>query len=165
MELDVRAELVRDIVKRELNAVNRPELFPVIMAIIEVESSFNPFAIRYEPHYRWLYKPEEFYRLYTSTEETEIILQKCSIGLMQVMGAVFRELGYRKPLTMLFTDISAQIHYGIKHFSRFYIKYGRNIPYAVASYNAGSPRMTEDGKFINQPYVDKVLQKMERWKT
>jgi len=138
-------------------------LFPFVLGIIETESSFNPYACRYEPHYRWIYKPEEFYISYSSTVETEIQFQKCSLGLMQLMGAVYRELGYKKPLPAVFEDIDAQISYGIRHFLKFYHRY-ESITAAISSYNAGSPRKTQTGRYVNQGYVDKVLANAEKWR-
>jgi len=138
-------------------------LFPFIMGIIETESSFNPYACRYEPNYKWLYKPEEFYVSYSSTVETEIQFQKCSLGLMQLMGAVYREYGYKRPLPAVFEDIEAQVSYGIKHFAKFYHRY-ESITAAIASYNAGSPRKTQTGRYVNQRYVDKVLDNAQKWR-
>jgi len=138
-------------------------LFPVIMGIIETESDFNPYAARYEPHYRWLVSPERYYRYYSSNPETEIILQKTSIGLMQVMGANYRKMGYTKPLTALFEDVDSQLKYGIKFFLNLYEKYD-SIPAAVAAYNAGSPRKTQTGRYVNQRYVDAVLSKAQKWR-
>ncbi len=139
-------------------------LFPVIMGIIETESDFNPYAARYEPNYRWLVSPERYYRYYTSNPETEVILQKTSLGLMQLMGANFRKLGYTRPLTAVFEDVDAQIRYGIKFFLNLYEKY-ESIPAAVAAYNAGSPRKTQTGRYVNQAYVDKVLSNSQNWRT
>ncbi len=138
-------------------------LFPVVMAIIETESSFNPYAARYEPNYRWLVSPERFYRFYTSNPETEIILQKTSLGLMQLMGANYRALGYTRPLTQVFEDVDAQIRYGIKHFLNYYEKY-ESLPKAIAAYNAGSPRKTQTGRYVNQKYVDTVLANSQKWR-
>ncbi len=138
-------------------------LFPVIMGIIETESDFNPYAARYEPNYRWLVSPERYYRYYSSNPETKIILQKTSIGLMQVMGANYRAMGYTRPLTALFEDIDAQIRYGIKFFLNLYERYD-SIPAAVAAYNAGSPRKTQTGRYVNQRYVDAVLSKAQKWR-
>ena len=139
-------------------------LFPVIMGIIETESSFNPYAARYEPHYRWLVTPEKFFRNYTTNPETEVILQKTSLGLMQLMGANFRKLGYTRPLTAVFEDVDAQIRYGIKFFLNLCKKY-ESISAAVAAYNAGSPRKTQTGRYVNQAYVDKVLSNSQNWRT
>jgi len=137
-------------------------LFPIIMGIIETESSFNPYAARYEPHFRWLVAPERYYRKYTSNPETEIVLQKTSLGLMQVMGANYRAMGYTGPLTALFEDVDSQLRYGIRFFLNLYKKYG-NVEDAVAAYNAGSPRK-KNGRYINQRYVDKVLKNAEKWR-
>ena len=128
----------------------------IILGIIETESSFNPFASRYEPHYRWLYKPEEFYGEYSSSVETEIVFQKTSIGLMQLMGANYRELGYQPPLPKLFADIDSQLFYGVKFFKTLFERYG-NIADAVSAYNQGNPAKKQDGSYVNQRYVDTVL--------
>ena len=138
-------------------------LYPVIMGIIETESGFNPYAARYEPNYKWLVTPEKFYKAYSTNPETEVILQKTSLGLMQLMGANYRALGYTRPLTALFEDVDAQIRYGIKFFLNLYEKY-ESIPAAVAAYNAGSPRKTQTGRYVNQAYVDKVLSKSQKWR-
>jgi soluble lytic murein transglycosylase-like protein len=138
-------------------------LFPFIMGIIETESNFNPYAARYEKDYRWLVSPQRYYRLYSSNPEIEEILQKTSLGLMQVMGAVYRELGYSKPLPAVFEDIDAQISYGIRHFLKFYKKYG-TVHAAIAAYNAGSPRKASHGGYVNQGYVDRVVKNAEKWR-
>ncbi len=138
-------------------------LFPIIMGIIETESGFNPYAARYEPNYRWLVSPERYYRYYTTNPETEVILQKTSLGLMQLMGANYRKLGYTRPLTAVFEDIDAQIRYGIKFFLNLYRKY-QTVLAAIAAYNAGSPRKTQTGRYVNQKYVDTVLANSQKWR-
>jgi len=138
------------------------ELFPVVMGIIETESDFNPYAARYEPNFRWLVSPERYYRKYSSSPETEVVLQKTSLGLMQVMGANYRTMGYTGPLTALFEDVDSQLKYGIRFFLNLYEKYG-NVEDAVAAYNAGSPRK-KNGRYVNQAYVDRVLKNAEKWR-
>jgi len=128
----------------------------IICGIIQKESAFNPYTARYEPHYRWLYKPEKFYKTYSSSIKTEIVFQKTSWGLMQVMGALARELGYEKPLPFLFVDVEAQLGLGITYFKMLLDRYG-NIEDAVSAYNAGYPAKNEAGMYINQNYVSDVL--------
>jgi len=159
----INPEKVREKVKELLPEKNR-HLLPVIMGIVETESSFNPYAARYEPHFRYLVSPERYYRYYSSSPEIEVILQKTSLGLMQVMGANYRAMGYKGPLTALFDDWEEQLYYSVKFFLKLYEKYG-NVPDAVAAYNAGSPRRKPDGRYVNQNYVSKVLKKAGKWRS
>lgn len=126
----------------------------LIQAIIKTESGGNKFASRWEPQYPYIYKPEKFAEPLGITLQTEIALQKFSYGLMQCMGAVFRELGYTYPLPMAF-EYEVNLEYGIRHFKSFLERHS-DTDEAIASYNAGSPRYGKDGKLVNQHYVDKV---------
>jgi len=150
-----RKEIVREVMKlcQSQGLVGHEH---IVLGIIETESGFNPYSARYESRYRWLYKPEDFYREYSSSVETEIVFQKTSIGLMQLMGANYRELGYKPPLPKLFEDWESQLLFGIKFFKRLYERYG-NISDAVSAYNQGNPAKREDGSYVNQKYVDTVL--------
>ena len=123
----------------------------LVYAICQVESSLNPSAIRHEPHYRWLVGDNE------TMSPTERHEQMTSWGLMQVMGAVARELGHTGPLSDLL-DPPTGLFYGCLHLRRFRAKYDI-WPDVIAAYNAGSPRRVagQIGPYVNQSYVDKVL--------
>jgi soluble lytic murein transglycosylase-like protein len=124
------------------------------LAIARVESSGNPLAARYEPHYRWTLTPEKFAKAIMITEETELMFQKTSLGVMQVMGALARELGFRGHLTGLcYPEIGAR--YGVMQLEKLWLRYN-NIEDVIAAYNAGSPRKS-NGVYVNQNYVDKVM--------
>ena len=71
-----------------------PEL---IAAIVSVESGGDTLASRYESHYKYTLKEARFARRNRISTDTEIINQKTSWGLMQVMGGVAREHGYHGP--------------------------------------------------------------------
>jgi soluble lytic murein transglycosylase-like protein len=126
----------------------------LIGAIIAVESAGRPFATRYEPHYRWLFKVEEWAKKTHVTVGTETIHQKTSWGLMQLMGALLRELGFEDAMPQACHPVT-NIRYGAKHVSKLYDRYG-DMDDVIAAYNAGSPRRTETGVYENQSYVDKV---------
>lgn len=123
----------------------------LVYAICQVESSLNPSAIRHEPRYRWLVGDNE------TMSPTERQDQMTSWGLMQVMGAVARELGHTGPLSALL-DPPTGLFYGCLHLRRFRAKYDI-WPDVIAAYNAGSPRRVagQIGPYVNQSYVDKVL--------
>jgi soluble lytic murein transglycosylase-like protein len=125
----------------------------LLRAVAKVESSENPWAIRYEPEWRYLLRPELYAQKLRITPETETQMQKCSFGLIQIMGSVARELGYQDLLTHLL-DPAMNLSYGAMKLARVIKKY----PYindAIAAYNAGTPSIVQ-GKYRNQVYVDRV---------
>jgi len=104
----------------------------LVCALIEIESGWNPWAVRYEPGYRWLY-PHELVTLdpavpaekkliqeimdergWPGTPETETTLQRFSLGPMQAMGATMRERGYNGWLPQL-CDPEVNLEWGLKH--------------------------------------------------
>lgn len=121
----------------------------LVHALCMAESSMNPWAMRYEPTYRWLYGSVD------AMSDTERTGQKISWGLMQIMGAVAREYGFTGWFPSL-CDPAVGLKYGVKHIARFYQRHN-NWPDAIASYNAGSPRKDAAGRYVNQSYVDTVL--------
>jgi soluble lytic murein transglycosylase-like protein len=128
----------------------------LIAAIIQVESAGICLRMRAEPAFKYILTPARFAQRLGITKETEIACQKMSWGLMQVMGGTARELGLEGHLgLLLFPEFG--IHYGAKYLGTKVKKY-RSMRAAVAAYNAGSLRMTPDGKIVNQEYVDKVMQ-------
>lgn len=156
----------------------QPEL---VLGIIEVESGGDTFAWNPEPHYRYLWdiarsKP---FRALTADERTsetpprdfpcppgvdrdaEWWGQQASWGLMQVMGAVAREMGYAGRHLPGLCQPATGLAVGCIYLSRLVRRYGKPEP-AVAAYNAGSPRIIA-GKFENQQYVDKVLAAAGGW--
>lgn len=125
----------------------------LIAAFIQIESGGNSYRVRYESKWVWQCKPYKFSGLNDISLETEAMLQKCSWGLMQVMGAVARELGLVSDLPRL-TDPEVGLRYGIAQLERLKIKYqGDDL---IAAYNAGAPFKNSDGKYHNQNYVDEV---------
>lgn len=127
----------------------------MVKAIIHIESGGDEYAARFEPHYKWLYKPERFSKEANVTIETEEAFQKFSYGPMQIMGAVAREEGYKGFLPDL-CNMQAGTYWGTKYLISLLKKY-KNPLDAVSAYNQGSPRKTEDGLYENQGYVDKYL--------
>ncbi len=61
----------------------------LVCAVIDEESSWDPFAIRYEPEFRARYVVK------LNLPATEEFARSCSWGLMQVMGQVAREHGFK----------------------------------------------------------------------
>lgn len=78
---------------------------------------------------------------------------------MQIMGIVARELGYDGSLSFLLLP-EIGLMYGCLNLVKISQKY-QDQEEIIATYNAGSPRRTPDGRFVNQLYVDKVLKEMK----
>jgi len=98
---------------------------------------------------------------------TELLNQQTSWGLLQIMGAVARERGFRGWLTEL-CDPSINLEWGCRHL-RWMMDhnnayglpdFGIKPEDLAAAWNAGT-RIVIDGKYKNQPYVDRVLRAME----
>lgn len=127
-----------------------------IAACVLTESNGNQHTARYEPGYKYLYHPRTFAAKLGISVETETALQMLSVGLMQPMGAVARELGFTGHLGLLY-DVNANLDIGVKHLATKFKKYA-NIEDAIAAYNAGSVRKTAGGMYENQRHVDRFMQ-------
>lgn len=133
----------------------------LVAAIVLQESSGIAQAKRFEPAYRYFYKVDEFAKALDLHPDTEKDGQATSYGLMQVMGAVCREKGFKGFFTDLF-DPETNLKYGCQHLKTYLDRY-KNLEDAIASYNAGSPRRdAATGKYVNQAYVTSVLSRKEK---
>lgn len=134
-------------------------LDPVLVeAIAHVESGGHAYKVRYEPGYRWLFQPDVFSRSLNITLDTEKVLQSCSWGLMQIMGATARQHGFKEDMPLL-CNPEKNLFYGCKHLKSLVNKYPIQAD-AIAAYNAGTPKEMENGKYFNQHYVDKVTKQI-----
>ena len=151
----------------------------LLIAIIEQESGGNLWAWNPEPRYRYLWdvKRNRPFRTLTEGErasespphdfpalagdrDQEWWGQQASWGLMQVMGAVAREHGFRGAYLTELCDPELNLEYGCRHLTALRGRFHQAHGWAgvIAAYNAGSPRrISEGGPFENQKYVDQVL--------
>jgi len=156
-----------------------PEL---VAAIIDVESNWEHWAINPEPRWRyyWDFRKKRPFRDVTQDEiacetppddfegplgtdpDAEWWAQQISFGLMQVMGAVGREMGYPGKWLDALLDPQNSIEYGCKYLSRLYRRY-RSWDDAISAYNQGGPYKHGD-RYINQEYVDKVYSALKKYK-
>lgn len=131
----------------------------LVTALIATESGFNPLVIRYEEDYRYLYKLPEIRVSVGCTLSTMRTMQKTSWGLMQIMGAVYYELGGTNWATILLQpDIN--IKFGCEYLAKIIKK--QNLVYAgdiYAAYNSGAVRKMRSGQLVNQKNVDRFLKK------
>ena len=155
-----------------------------LRAIAVVESNNDPFAIRFERNYRWLWQnstnkpfrrvssqqaatagaPDDFSRPphkwgWYSSADTEWTGQKTSWGYFQVMGANLRSIGYTKPFTELCCDAELSVRFAATFISKLHTRFYARHGWAgiAAAYNAGRPRYLEGTKiYTNQVYVNRV---------
>lgn len=144
-----------EIIQKKANSYGIDPLW--VKAIVAQESAFNPYALRYEERYQYLYKVPIFAHKLGISEDTEMTTQKMSFGLGQVMLALAREQGFDGHAGELF-----QPEINIEHVCKRlqYLK-ARNFfaPDDVfAGYNGGPGAMikTAGNIYRNQDYVDSV---------
>lgn len=133
--------------------------FQLLDAIIQTESEYNFYAIRFEPSSTYQVSSDKFSKFNGTTIITEQTLQKFSWGLFQIMGSSARGLGFSGPMPSL-CDIDTNLELGCKLIIDLKKKYS-SIEDLCAAYNAGTVRKGSDGKYVNQIYVDKVMEKMK----
>lgn len=126
-----------------------------VMAIVRRESSFNAYSIRFESSYAYLFQVEMYAKKLGVTINTEMMCQKTSWGLGQIMGALAREQGHQGPMGELFLP-----EVNIKHLC---IRIKKLMTYSLvpddvfACYNGGPGALhKKGGVYINQEYVNTV---------
>lgn len=129
-------------------------------AVAMTESSWDPAATRFEQGWKYFYQVEMMAIVSQSPVDQERRDQATSWGLMQVMGAVARELGYRGKLADLKMLPEAGAALGCQKLAALLKQWPLEAD-AVAAYNAGTPRRIESGpqagNYENQRYVDTVF--------
>lgn len=154
-------KLVADTVRTKWQALVEPIAHArgvepnLALAIICQESHGEQFKNRYEPTWKYLYFPRECASRLGISYATEVVLQSMSWGLMQVMGSVARELGHLGDLGQIF-DPTTNVILGCEKLQKLMQTYPLEADW-IAAYNAGSPRKTPTGGYVNEAtYVDPV---------
>ncbi len=132
------------------DAAGRYALDPaLICAIVEQESNWNPWAIRYEP---------AFYVHYVMPQRglsaTEAYARAFSWGLMQIMGEVAREEGFHGDLPSL-CDPATGLDAGCNHFKRKMTLADNDVTKALLLWNGGA----------NTQYPTQVLARVGKYRT
>jgi len=159
------------------NAAKLYELDPdLVEGLVQVESGGDQTAWNPEGQYRYFwnvatgkpfrkvtekeisneYPPDDFPCLKGDPDQ-EWWGQQASWGLMQVMGAVARERGYKAPyLGGLLNDVDAALDVGCKHLGLLLKLVRGDVARALAVYNGGM-RGNEKRPLRNQKYADRVM--------
>ena len=113
----------------------------LICAIVEQESDWQPFAIRFEKDFLAKYVAP----LFTAGKitATEAYARSFSWGLMQVMGQVAREEGFLGASLAELTDPELGLDAGCKHFAAIAKRIGAapdaDVAYLLAWNGGGNP--------------------------
>jgi hypothetical protein len=125
----------------------------LLCAMIEVESGWYTWAARHEPGYKYLVDIKHT----LVSPPTETILQQTSFGLLQIMGATARWMGFHEPYLTTLCDPATGLKWGCRYLNYLYKRHA-NWSDTVSAYNQGWPRRDPaSGQYENQQYVDKVM--------
>jgi len=105
-------------------------------AVIEQESAWNPWAVRYEPAFLSRYVAP----LYTAGKlsATEAYTRAMSWGLMQVMGQVAREFGFKGSSLPELCDPATGIEFGCRILAARLARARGDVPAALLAWNGGA---------------------------
>lgn len=137
----------------------------VILSPERLEPIINEMAQKYGIDPAWIkahIKAESNWDINASRFEAH--KNDTSWGLMQVLLRTAQEvLGDPNLTTTQLINPRVNIEAGAKFLSQLWSRFG-NMRDAIAAYNAGSPRLNAQGKYVNQNYVDKVTKNYDRYK-
>lgn len=145
----------------------------LLAGLAEVESEGHVFACRFERNFRWLWSNERdsptddqaaVSSVAPCSAATELQGQKTSWGLMQVMGATARSLGFSEPFLAALVEPERNIMFGAAFLAKQMARYGGDPTKSVAAYNAGRAVFLPGGALKNQDYVDRVLAAADGWR-
>lgn len=118
----------------------------LVCAVVEQESAWDPWSIRFEPRFLARYVQP------LGLADTESYARSFSWGLMQLMGQVARELGYKGHLAAL-CDPATGLEWGCKHLAAKVADVHGEIKMALQRWNGGG----------NPNYADQVLGRMSKY--
>ena len=148
----------------------------LVMAMIEKESGYNPWAYNPEPRYGYLWDvhrqepfrrltqaesyserpPDDFRSPRGAARDAEWWGQQASWGLLQMMGAVARERGFTGTFLPALCNIQTSLSLGTEYLRMLIDTYGEVG--GVAAYNAGPGGRRGD---VGQAYAADVLHRQE----
>ena len=107
----------------------------LVCAIIEQESDWDPWAVRYEPRFLSRYIAP----LYTAGKlsATEAYTRSMSWGLMQVMGQTARESGFDGASLVELCDPAVGVDFGCRIFATRLTRAGGDVATALLAWNGG----------------------------
>ena len=135
-------------------AASRQSLWPeLVCAIVEQESSWDRWALRYEAAFYARYVELQLARG-TIAGEGEAMARSFSWGLMQVMGQVAREHGFTAPSLAALCDPATGLAIGCRVFAAKLAAAEGNVERALLLWNGGA----------NPDYAAQVQARAARYK-
>ena len=124
----------------------------LVCAVVEQESGWNPWAMRYEPAFFAKYVAP----LYTNNKvgATEAYARGISWGLMQVMGQTAREKGASSLYLSTLCDPAVGLAVGCRILRQKLEAAGGDAARALLAWNGGA----------NRDYADEVLARVGRYR-
>lgn len=119
----------------------------LVCAIIEQESGFDTFALRYEPAFF-----DKYIAHLPNLDATEMRGRAFSWGAMQTMGEVAREVGYKGPFPQLCSPETG-ITVGCEVFNRKMAAARGDVKQALLYWNGGA----------NKQYPDEVMARISKF--
>ena len=132
---------------------------PLVMAICQIESNWNPWAYRFEPEFKAHYI--DLLPIPSSTfisQASEKTGRATSWGLMQVMGQKARELGCTATFLTTLLDPAVNLNYGCRILKNLHVTYA-DWNKVISAYNAGSPT-SRNSRYVSN--VNKVRADYEK---
>jgi soluble lytic murein transglycosylase-like protein len=132
-------------------AAEKHRLDPALVcALCHQESSWKPWAVRYEP---------EFFERYIShmkgVSPTEMQLRATSFGVMQILGQTAREFGFDGDFLTELLDPVIGLEYGCRKLQRAMDRANDGVIEGLLLYNGGGDKQ----------YPDRVLRYWPRYNT
>lgn len=122
----------------------------IVAAVCEQESTWNAFAVRFEPAFEARYVKPAIPTMPTTRELTEAV----SFGLMQVMGEVAIECGWNGKFLTELCDPDTGLDFGCRKLQRCFDTHG-DPHTSLLAYNGGG----------NPAYPDQVLARVTNYET
>jgi len=122
----------------------------LVCAVIEQESRWKPFAVRFEPAFHEKY----LVPMHAAFPPTEDMCRAMSFGLMQLMGETARELGFKNEFLTSLCDPDVGLDWGCAHLVRRIASADGDLRQGLQRWNGGK----------NLNYADEVLARMPRYK-
>lgn len=108
----------------------------LVCAVIEQESAWNAWAVRYEPGFLSRYVAKDYTAGKISA--TEAYTRSMSWGLMQIMGQVAREQGFGGPSLAELCQPEIGLEHGCVKLAKAMGRAKDNVEEALLAYNGGS---------------------------
>jgi soluble lytic murein transglycosylase-like protein len=122
----------------------------LVCAVCEQESEWDTYAIRFEPAFEKKY----IHPALPQAPTTEEIAKAMSFGLMQVMGEVARERGFKGKFLSSLCDPDIGLHVGCEYLKHIMDNHGGDVAASLQRWNGGG----------NPNYAAEVMARMGKYR-